>query len=227
MMNKNKVIENKTNNKISVTTTILTTIVCLIPVVIGAVMYDKIPEQIAIHWDGAGNPNGWASKFVGVFILPGSIALLNLIFPFLLKMDPKYKNIGSKIKNLLHWTIPMVGLFASGVTLSAALGYDVKIAFFGPVFMGLIFIIVGNYLPKMAQSYTVGIRIPWTLADEENWNKTHRMAGFLWVAAGFIVLIGAFLKINMPICMVIIFIAVFLPIVYSFVLYQKNHKGEE
>lgn len=207
-------------------TTILTTIVCLIPIVMGIIFYSQLPDQIAIHWGADGNPNGWASKFVGVFVLPGSLVLLNILFPFLLKVDPKYKNMNGKVKNLLHWTIPVVALFASGVTLFAALGFEVKMDLYGPLFMGLIFIIIGNYLPKMTQSYTVGIKIPWTLADEENWNKTHRMAGFLWVVAGLIMMVGAFFKLNLMFSIGILVVATIIPMIYSFLLYQKDHKGE-
>ena len=69
-------------------TWIITTIICLIPIIVGIFLYKKLPDQVVTHWDSAGNPNGWSSKFFGVIGLPGLLLLLNMIFPVLLKVDP-------------------------------------------------------------------------------------------------------------------------------------------
>lgn len=205
-------------------TLVLTSIVCLIPIIAGLLLYNKLPDQVVTHWDMNGNPNGWQSKFVGVIVFPGILFLINLLFPVLLKIDPKYKNTSSKVRNLLHWIIPIVCLFASTITLSAALGVDVKVQIYAPLFLGLIFVIIGNYLPKMGQSYTVGIKIPWTLNDEENWNKTHRMAGFLWVIAGILMIITAFFPFRVYAFIVFFILAVIIPIIYSYLLYAKKKR---
>lgn len=203
-------------------TTIITTIVCLIPVIIGAILYPKLPDTIVTHWDASGNPNGWSSKMVGAIVFPGSLVLVNIIFPMLLKLDPKYNNMNEKIKYLLHWIIPVVSIFCSSSTLAVALGKDVKINLIGSLFMGMILVVIGNYLPKVTQSYTVGIRIPWTLNSEENWNKTHRMAGFLWVICGIIMMITGFLGIGGASIIVIVVITIFVPILYSYLLFKRG-----
>ncbi|MCQ2453523.1 MAG: DUF1648 domain-containing protein [Clostridia bacterium] len=158
---------------------VLTTLVCLIPLIAGLLLYSKLPEEMAIHWDAQGNVNGTSSKLVGTIVLPGILALLNLIFPMLLRIDPKYENMNGKLKTLTHWIIPVTAVFCSGVTLAAALGVKTHIEVIAPMLVGVLLVLIGNYLPKTKQSYTMGIKLPWTLNSEENWNHTHRMAGFL------------------------------------------------
>jgi uncharacterized membrane protein len=67
------------------------------------------------------------------------------------------------------------------------LGYPVNTTYVGELFVGMILIVIGNYMPKARQNYTIGIRLPWTLANEENWNRTHRIAGYLWLISGILV----------------------------------------
>ena len=95
--------------------------------------------------------------------------------------------------------------------------------------MGIVFIVVGNYLPKCKQSYTVGIKLPWTLNDEENWNRTHRMGGKLWVASGIILLLSMLLPASAMVVVVlaVIGVAVFVPTVYSYLLFREKEKRGE
>lgn len=211
----------KNNTKMS-RTTVLTTIVCLIPVILGIILYPRLPETIVTHWDANGDPNGWSSRMVGAVVFPGILVLVNLAFPLLLKTDPKYSNMNEKVKQLLHWIIPVVSVFCSGSTLAAAMGTDVKTELITPMFLGLIFTAIGNYLPKTTQSYTVGIKLPWTLNSEENWNKTHRMAGFLWVIGGIAMIIAGALRLGITGMFIITVIMVLVPVVYSYLLYRKG-----
>ncbi len=202
-------------------TTIITTVVCIIPVVIGIILYNRLPDRIVTHWAFDGTPNGWQPKFVGAILFPGILVIVNLIFPLLLKIDPKYSNLNQKVKQLLHWIIPVVCVFCSGSTLTAALGKEVNIPLIGPLFLGLLFIAIGNYLPKISQSYTVGFKLPWTLNSEENWNRTHRLGGFVWVVGGIAMIIAGllgFVKIILAIAVIITLI----PMVYSYFLYRRG-----
>lgn len=203
-------------------TTVLTTLVCLIPLAAGAVLYNSLPDTMAIHWGFDGTANGWASKLVAVFVLPGVLLILNLLFPVLLNMDPKNKNMDEKIKTLVHWIIPVVSVFCAGVTLAEACGIESKIALIGPMIMGVLFVAIGNFLPKTTQSYTVGIKLPWTLNSEENWNRTHRMAGFLWVAGGIVMIITALLGLGFAGMIAMIVLMAVVPTVYSYMLYRKG-----
>ncbi len=204
-------------------TTIITTLVCLIPIIFGILFYTRLPETVVIHWDADGNPNGWAPKFLGIIVLPAALAVLNMIFPLLLKVDPKYKYMNPKVKVLLHWIIPAASILASGVTLLSALGRELNLNLIVPLFLGLVFIIIGNYLPKMTPSYTVGIKLPWTLNNEENWKKTHRMSGFLWVVGGIIMILAGVLNFRMIVSIAICIVMVIVPVIYSYILYRKGY----
>ena len=204
-------------------TTLLTTIVCLIPVIAGIILYPKLPDVIVTHWGADGEPNGWSSKFVGAILFPLGLVAVNLIFPVLLKTDPKYRNVSPKIKALIHWIIPIVCIFCSSSTLAEALGVNTRIEVTAPLLVALLFIIIGNYMPKMVPSYMVGIKLPWTLNSEENWNKTHRLAGFLWVICGFAMILMVIFKVPMILMIIPFLIMVLIPMVYSFMLYQKDH----
>lgn len=209
----------KVNKKLLV----LTTIVCLLPIVAGVILYPQLPDQIATHWGFDNEPNGWSGKAFAVFGLPGLMAALNLILPLALKADPKNENMSPVLLNISLWIIPVVSVLCSAGTLAYALGYEVNIAQFVPALIGVLFIFIGNYLPKTKQSYTMGIKLPWTLNSEENWNRTHRLGGFLWVLGGvaFIVL-SIFRWWNLYVFFAILFVMVIVPSVYSYLLYRKG-----
>ena len=203
-------------------TLILTTLVCLLPMLIGALVYDRLPERMVTHWGLNGEPNGWSGRAVAVFALPGFIALMNLLLFFGLNADPKRANMSPALRNLAQWTCPAVSLLAGGLTLANGLGCGLRVERIMPCFMGLLFVFIGNYLPKTKQSYTMGIRVPWTLNSEENWNRTHRLAGFLWVLGGLYFIVMSFIGWSGAAFLVPLLIMTLVPIVYSYVLYKKG-----
>ena len=213
----------KDNNKL----TILTTIVCLVPIIAGIALYKNLPDPMITHWDFQGNPNGYMPKNIAIIALPGLLAVLNIFVPFLLKMDPKYDNMNRQMKNLVYWIIPVVSIFCASTTLAVGLGYESRLSVTAPLFIGLLFIVIGNYLPKTNQTYTVGIKLPWTLHDEENWNKTHRLAGFVWVICGFLLMVSVFLPAMPVIACILLAIMILVPTVYSYLLYRKSSKSAE
>ena len=203
-------------------TLVITSLICLLPIIVGALVYKRLPETIATHFDLNGNPDGWSSRAFAVFGLPAILLAVNLLLPFMLRADPKHENMSGALVNITIWTIPVLSLVCSGLTLGRALGYDVRIERVLPVFMGVLFILIGNYLPKTKQSYTMGIKLPWTLASEENWNRTHRLAGFLWVLGGVYFIVMSFIGWSVPAFVLPLAVMVLLPIVYSYLLYRKG-----
>ena len=203
-------------------TLIITSLICLLPMLVGALVYSRLPEQVATHFDLQGNPDGWSSRAFAVFGLPGILLAVNLLIPFALQADPKHKNMSGALVNIVVWTVPVVSLLCSGLTLGRALGYDLRIEVVLPVFMGVLFILIGNYLPKTKQSYTMGIKLPWTLASEENWNRTHRLAGFLWVLGGAYFIVMSFIGWSLIAFLIPIALMVLVPTVYSYLLYRKG-----
>ncbi len=203
-------------------TLVITSLICLLPIIVGALVYKRLPETIATHFDLNGNPDGWSSRAFAVFGLPAILLAVNLLLPIMLRADPKHENMSGALVNITIWAIPVLSLICSGLTLGRALGYDVRIERVLPVFMGVLFILIGNYLPKTKQSYTMGIKLPWTLASEENWNRTHRLAGFLWVLGGVYFIVMSFIGWSVPAFVLPLAVMVLLPIVYSYLLYRKG-----
>ena len=126
---------------------------------------------------------------------------------------------------LVLWICPVLSLVISSLVYTYALGYDfLDIPFIMCLLVGIVFIIVGNYLPKCRQSYTMGIKLPWTLDDEGNWNATHRFGGWVWVICGVAMLATAFLG-NFWVLLGVLLVAVILPTVYSYLYYRKHKKN--
>ena len=204
----------------------VTSVLALAPMIVGLVLWDKLPESIPTHFGINNEPDGFSSKPFAVFGLPLFLLAVHLVCIFATKLDPKHNNISDKVFNLVLYIITAVSLLMCTMIYPVALGKEIKVGQITMLFMGLIFIIIGNYLPKCKQSYTIGIKLPWTLDDSENWTKTHALAGKLWVACGLVIIATAFLEspfIFFPVVLVMILV----PTVYSYILYKKKKDKTE
>jgi uncharacterized membrane protein len=114
------------------------------------------------------------------------------------------------------------------VILFKALGADIPIQIVAPVLVGVVLIIIGNYSPKTKQSRVAGIRIKWTLESEENWRRTHRFAGYLWMLSGFVMIVTAFLMyygfayIWAAVFFGVIIAMIAAPVIYSYYLHRRE-----
>lgn len=202
---------------------IITSLITLAPILIGVLFWDRLPDQIATHFSQGNVPDGWSSKPMAVFGLPLILVALHLFCIFITLNDPKKKNIGRKILPIIFWMIPIISLLVNSATYGIALGLKIDIELIVSLLLGLLFIIFGNYMSKIRQNYTVGIRLPWTLSSEDNWDKTHRLAGKLWIVGGVLVLFNIFLKWT-GFLIGILLVIVFVPMVYSYALYWKARR---
>ena len=200
---------------------IVTSLVILIPVVIGIILWDKLPDQVPMHWDINGEVDGYGTKFQAIFLMPLILLAFHWICVLGTSLDPKKQNINDKTLTLVLWIVPVISLLCNSMVFATALGHKVNVEVIMPLFIGAVFVVVGNYLPKCKQSYTVGFKLPWTLEDEENWNKTHRLAGFLWVICGIVIMATAFLG-AFWLFFVVLIPMVIVPTVYSYALYKKS-----
>ena len=208
-------------------TIIVTMALLFVPVIVGLFLWDKLPEQLPMHWNAKGEINGYGSKAFLVFGLNGLLIALDAFCILCTKFDPKYKNISRKNFALVLWCIPAVSLFANGLTYSAALGKEINIYRCCTLLIAVVFLALGNYMPKTRQNYSIGIKLPWTLHSEENWNRTHRLAGKLWVVCGILLLVDAFAEVGGIWGIVVIaFIATLIPSVYSFCYYMKEKQED-
>lgn len=202
-------------------TMIITSIIILAPIVVGLLMWNKLPTEVPTHFNENGEPNGWSSKPFAVFGLPLFLLAVHWFCAFFTGVDPKKENISNKMMTLVLWICPTVAIFGCGSTYMYALDNTMNTTSMGMLLLGCAFLVVGNYMPKMKQSYTLGIKLPWTLNSEENWNRTHRLAGRVWMIVGILVLIGGFVEQFWIVFAALLF-AVAIPSVYSYFLYKKG-----
>ena len=200
---------------------LVTSVVILLPVLAGLILWNRLPAQMPTHWNANGEIDGWSSKAFAVFGLPGILLAVQWLCALGTSADPKKENHPQKVVKLVLWIIPVLSVVLHTLTYAAAMGIDVRMETIMPVILGLLFVIVGNYMPKCKQNYTIGIKIPWTLNNEENWNKTHRFAGWLWTICGILMILTSFLG-SIWFFFGITLQMVFAPMVYSFILHKKG-----
>ena len=202
-------------------TLVITSVVILLPILLGLFLWNQLPEQLPIHWNAKGEVDGWTGKAFGVFGMPLIMLALHWLCAFATGADPKKAAHSEKVMSLVLWLIPTLTLLLVSLTYATALGAAVRVEIFINIFLGLLFTIIGNYLPKCKQNYTIGIKLPWTLNSEENWNKTHRMAGKLWMACGVVMILTSFLGLFWLFAIVAL-VMVLVPLIYSYGLHRKG-----
>lgn len=204
-------------------TLILTSVITLLPIIAGLILWDKLPEQMPMHFDINGDADGYASKAFAVFFFPLLMVGMQWLCAFLTGLDPKKKNISKKTTALVLWIIPALSLLLHAIVYAYSLGKGFNTITPIILFFGFFFVITGNYLPKMSQSYTVGIKFPWTLNSEANWIYTHRISGKIWVAGGLVLIATSFLNLGwFYIAIFVIMIAA--PIIASYKFHKKENK---
>ncbi|MBQ6601489.1 MAG: SdpI family protein [Clostridia bacterium] len=207
-------------------TIIITSVITLMPMLIGIALWNKLPAEVPTHFGINNEPDGYSSKAFSVFGMPLLMLAMHIVCIFATKLDPKMGGLSSKVFTMVLYIIPAVSLLICAMIYPVALGKEMRVGLIVILFMGLLFTMLGNYLPKCKQSYTVGIKLPWTLDDSENWTKTHALAGKLWVAGGLLIIITAFLE-NPVIFFSIVVVMVLVPTVYSYLLFKnKRNKSE-
>ena len=200
---------------------IITSLIILLPILAGVFLWNRLPEQMPSHWNVSGEIDGWSSKPFAVFGMPLIMLAFQWVCVLATGADPKNANHSEKVVHLVLWIIPVINIVLSVITYAAALGQKVRVEVVMPILIGLVLAIVGNYLPKCKQNYTIGIKIPWTLNSEENWNKTHRFAGWLWTISGLVIMLTGFLG-GFWIFFAVTLLMVLAPFVYSYILHKKG-----
>lgn len=205
---------------------VLTSMIILLQTLVGVALWDRLPDPIATHFGFHNEPNGWSSKAFTVFGMPLVLLLLHWVC-LMLSCSPNHqmKNYNGKVKYLLLLIIPATSLLVMVLCYGYALGAPFNIARIMLVFVGLIFAVTGNYLPKVRQNYTTGIKLPWTMADEENWNKTHRMAAPVWVICGLLLIACGLIGYTSWLAVAAIVVMIALPTAYSFALHLKKRRA--
>ena len=206
-----------------VRSTLLTTL----PMLMGLILWNRLPDVITTHWGVDGVADGFSGKAFAVFGLPAIMAALNVLCCVATAIDPKQAVQNKKAMSLVFWMMPIISVCVSTFVYSAAIGKAMDMLVVMPLLMGVMFVWLGNYMPKIKQNSTLGIKIYWTLYNEENWNKTHRLGGKVSVAAGIVTMLSALLPIKWMVTVMItaMFVIIIVPMAYSYRIYRR-HKRE-
>lgn len=205
---------------------VLSSALVLLPLAAGLLLWNRLPAQLPMHWNAAGEIDGWGSRLMVVCAEPLFLLLIHWVCVAVCFIDPKNKGQSRKALGLVLWICPAVSLLAGFITVSAALGIELRMEKLVLIFLGVLFIVIGNYLPKCKQNYTIGIRVMWALEDEENWAATHRFASRLWVGCGVAVLLLVFLpwaEAGLWISLGLVLLTTLASVLYSYIFYRKKH----
>ena len=202
-------------------------ILIFITCVVWAFAWPHLPDTIATHWSG-GKVDGYSSKLYGMLSNVGIMIALYIFLNVIPKIDPKKTNYDkfSKAFMMMNNGILLL-LFVGNIDIiTSGLGYSLFINRVPELFVGVLFLVMGNYLPQCKPNYFVGIKTPWTLSNEEVWRKTHRFSGKVFVALGIIMILSVFAPVAWKsfVMVGIIIGAVALTMVYSYVAYKKELK---
>lgn len=206
-------------------------VLIVIAFLINIAVYSKLPDQIPTHWNVAGEIDGYSSKAFGAFMAPVIMLVVWLGMKFLPNIDPKKKNY-EKFDSSYSIIICLLTSFffvLHLLTITVSLGYDISINKVIPLIIGILFIILGNYMPKSKRNFFYGIKTPWTLTSDVSWRKTHRLGGKLFVLAGIVVVISSIFltgTVQVTIFVISTSIAALIPIVASY-FYAKNDTSND
>lgn len=190
--------------------------------------YNQLPETIPTHWNYMWQADNFWPKAFHIFGIPGLMLVLTILFNILPKLDPKkdkYEQF-SKVWEIMKYSFIIFFAYIYFVTIYIILNPSVSINLFMNIWLWILFVVLGNYMGKIRQNYFVGIKTPWTLANEEVWNKTHRLWGWSFMLAWLIFILSAFMApwfIWISIVFLIIFCLI-IPIIYSYLIFKKIGK---
>jgi uncharacterized membrane protein len=189
-------------------------------------VYPRLPAEIPTHWGLNGEVNGTMPKFPGAFLLPGIAFIIWLALPALRQIDPReehYEKFSETFWIVVNLAVLVMALIEV-LSLGYALGWPVDMGRAIPALVGVLFVAIGNYLPRLRSNWWMGIRTPWTMSSERVWRETHRMAGPVFVIGGLVCLASVFtpspVRLALPILALLV--ATMIPIVYSYVVWRRE-----
>ena len=203
---------------------IVSSILILLPILAGLLLWDRLPERLTTHWGADGNADGFMDRALAIVIIPVILLAVHWLCVLFTARDPKNREQTPKALSMVLWIIPATSILMNGLMYAVALGMQPDMMNLMMLMLGLMFVLIGNYLPKCKQNFTIGIKVKWALASEENWNATHRFGGRIWVVGGFLMMLGVFLP--SPAALAVLLIAIFVlaaaPMIYSWAYYKKQ-----
>ncbi|MBQ5840495.1 MAG: SdpI family protein [Clostridia bacterium] len=205
---------------------LLSSLLIVAPMGYGLLAWESLPSRVPVHMQLSGTADGFAGKGMLVFWLPLLLLAFHWLALGITAIDQRRHPQSQKATRVLFWIIPLLSLATNGIMYGLARGKEFRAERLLPILFGVLFIILGNVMPTLRKNHTFGLRIRTTLGNEENWNKTHRFSGKIWVAGGFAVLLTALLPVEwMVVCAgAILVVLCVAPIVYSYCLYRQHRR---
>jgi uncharacterized membrane protein len=211
-------------------TIIAASLLIIFATLVGIALWPRLPDPMASHWDVNDQVNGYMSKFWGVFLMPLMTTGLFLFFLAIPKIDPLRANIAAFRDAFNLFIVLFVGFMAYiyFLTLLWNLGYtgfNMSEAILPA--LGILYLFIGYILRKAKRNFFIGIRTPWTLSSDTVWDETHRVGSVLFMIAGALAFLGAFVGRTAAIwfVMVPILVSVLITLGYSYILYQRESKA--
>ena len=204
---------------------LISSILILLPSLFGLILWHKLPEQIAIHWGLDGNADGWGKPIL-FLLLPLFLLALHWLALWLTALDHRKKTQSAKVYGMVFWILPFLSLCVHTVLYATAFGLKLNMMILIGFLFGVLFLIIGNYLPKCRPNRTIGIRIIWTLISEENWVATHRFAGKVTVICGLLCCVISFLPVSwFFLAFLLVVLGMVLTVsIYSYGYYRKQRR---
>lgn len=202
-------------------------IIVLLMFISGLVSYQYLPDILPTHWNFAGEADGFGPKEIYVWLFPGIGLGMLVLFWLLPKLDPKKEKYSkfADVWEIMQTVIVAYFAYMYFVSIYAAIVPDVNVSVYVLTGIGVLFIILGNFMGKIRQNYFIGIKTPWTIANEDVWNKTHRLGGWCFVLAGLIYIFQAFTGIiTVWLFGFSIVLALLVPIFYSYAIFPKGKR---
>jgi uncharacterized membrane protein len=192
-------------------------------------IYARLPQRIPSHWNLQGEVDGWMDKPWGPFMQPAIATLMLSLLWLLPRIDPRRANVErfAEDRRLLINLIILFMAVVQAATFAHALGWPVQVDRVILASIGLLFVGLGNYLPRIRSNWFMGIRTPWTMDNERVWRATHRVGGRTFVAAGLVMALAALLPepLRKWTAGAATAVAVAVPLVYSYVAYRRDLAG--
>lgn len=170
-------------------------VVIVATILFSAAVYRRLPDQMVIHWNASGEPDGLGSRLFGTFFLPVVIVFIWGVLLVLPKIDPRRANIEQfrdSYDILVIAVVTVTCLLHVGI-LGSALGWPIQVGRLAPVAIGGLFLVLGTLLPRFKSNFFFGIRTPWTLSSETVWMRTHRVGGSMMMLIGALMVVAGVL----------------------------------
>lgn len=206
---------------------LISSVVILLPMLFGVLYWDQLPATMVSHWGASGVADGTAPKAFLVFGTPLILLAIQWLLLWISLVLDKNSRQNPKMVRICYSIIPAMSVAIHAMIYAVALEKEWNYFALIPVFVGGLFMFIGNYMPKTTRNRTMGIKISWTLGNDENWNKTHRLGGKIYFWGGLTVLLSALLPIKASVAVLIamIVVSIVAPLVYSYSIYKKHRKA--